>query len=29
VTTAGSKSNWEKVKDRYQDNKPSLMRDPL
>lgn len=25
VTAAGSKSNWEKVSDRYKDNKPSLM----
>jgi hypothetical protein len=25
VTAAGSKSNWEKVRERYQDNKPSLM----
>jgi len=25
VTTAGSKSNWEKVSERYKDNKPTLM----
>ncbi len=26
VTKAGSKSNWEKVTERYQENKPSLMQ---
>jgi hypothetical protein len=25
VTSAGSKSNWEKVRERYQDNKPTLV----